>query len=440
MAHTHGGGASLEQLLSNESLGAAQEWALAVLGGSWSGSQDVALSRALAVLSRQALHEGRIGDGIRLTLTALRRVGRAPQSISEVDQSELAFCLARMLTVTGDFPAANLAIEPYDAVRSESYPPSTRSISRALLARARGGVEDAAAAADAAVTEAERHGNVAVATVGEAVLASVALARGDLHQARTHVRRGRVAASGSPLEGFSTALTWSCMKLAEAEDGADAAVDAMRDTYENLDRRPQLLVDEPDGAAWLVRVAISAGEDRRASRVVACAAQLSAAQPEIQVLAAAANHALGLLERDADLLTDAASQYRHPAAVASALEDAGAALAAEGRCEAARSTLNLALDNYSRISASRDQSRVMRRMAEIDRGGHRTRSVTGWGSLTPAEHIVAGLVSEGLTNPGVAGRMHISRHTVDFHLRQVFRKLGIHSRVELARAAALRAS
>jgi hypothetical protein len=40
------------------------------------------------------------------------------------------------------------------------------------------------------------------------------------------------------------------------------------------------------------------------------------------------------------------------------------------------------------------------------------------------------LVATGLTNQQVAEPMFLSRHTVDFHLRQIFRRLGIASRVE----------
>jgi DNA-binding CsgD family transcriptional regulator len=64
--------------------------------------------------------------------------------------------------------------------------------------------------------------------------------------------------------------------------------------------------------------------------------------------------------------------------------------------------------------------------------------VSGWASLTNTEQSVADLVAEGLTNPQVAGRMFLSRHTVDFHLRQIFRKLAIGSRVELTRLALTR--
>jgi DNA-binding CsgD family transcriptional regulator len=64
------------------------------------------------------------------------------------------------------------------------------------------------------------------------------------------------------------------------------------------------------------------------------------------------------------------------------------------------------------------------------------RPASGWASLTDTERDVATLVAQGLTNPQVAGRMFISPHTVKFHLAQVFRKLDIGSRVELARLAA----
>ena len=47
---------------------------------------------------------------------------------------------------------------------------------------------------------------------------------------------------------------------------------------------------------------------------------------------------------------------------------------------------------------------------------------------------LAAIVAEGLTNVQVAERLFVSRHTVDFHLRQIFRKLAVRSRTELARS------
>jgi DNA-binding CsgD family transcriptional regulator len=48
---------------------------------------------------------------------------------------------------------------------------------------------------------------------------------------------------------------------------------------------------------------------------------------------------------------------------------------------------------------------------------------------------VAALVANGATNREVAAMLFISPHTVDSHLRHAFSKLGVSSRVQLARLA-----
>jgi DNA-binding CsgD family transcriptional regulator len=69
--------------------------------------------------------------------------------------------------------------------------------------------------------------------------------------------------------------------------------------------------------------------------------------------------------------------------------------------------------------------------------GHRRSGAAtlGWGSLTDTERSVAELVAQGLTNREAGERLFLSRHTVGFHLRSIFRKLGTSSRVVLARLA-----
>lgn len=63
----------------------------------------------------------------------------------------------------------------------------------------------------------------------------------------------------------------------------------------------------------------------------------------------------------------------------------------------------------------------------------------GWQSLTATEHSVIDLVAQGLTNREAAERLFMSRHTVDFHLRSIFRKLDVRTRVDLTRLAFERA-
>jgi DNA-binding CsgD family transcriptional regulator len=57
----------------------------------------------------------------------------------------------------------------------------------------------------------------------------------------------------------------------------------------------------------------------------------------------------------------------------------------------------------------------------------------GWSCLTPTERSVAAIIAEGTTNREAAARLYLSRHTIDYHLRQIFRKLGVTTRVELTR-------
>jgi DNA-binding CsgD family transcriptional regulator len=57
----------------------------------------------------------------------------------------------------------------------------------------------------------------------------------------------------------------------------------------------------------------------------------------------------------------------------------------------------------------------------------------GWSSVTDTERSVIDLVAQGLTNREVGERLFVSPHTVDFHLRAIFRKLDVRSRVELTR-------
>lgn len=55
----------------------------------------------------------------------------------------------------------------------------------------------------------------------------------------------------------------------------------------------------------------------------------------------------------------------------------------------------------------------------------------GWASLTRAELRVITRAVRGMTNRGIAEELYLSRHTVDAHLKHIYLKLDIHSRVEL---------
>jgi DNA-binding CsgD family transcriptional regulator len=222
--------------------------------------------------------------------------------------------------------------------------------------------------------------------------------------------------------------------IAEATGGPGRDPDVLESVYEDLGAA--LLVEVPLGAVWMVRTALAAGDLRRASRAAAAANRLASDNPGVASAAAAAAHARGLLDRDAAAVVQASAEYRHPLAKASAAEDAGVVFARAGDGDGAVAQLDQAMQIYSRAGADRDVNRVRARLRDLgvrrrDRSQVSRRPSCGWASLTETEQKVAHLVAQWLTNREVADRLFLSPHTVDSHLRQIFRKLDIRSRREL---------
>ena len=83
------------------------------------------------------------------------------------------------------------------------------------------------------------------------------------------------------------------------------------------------------------------------------------------------------------------------------------------------------------MEAFAERSRV-----ELEATGEyaRKRRVETRGDLTPQEAQIAHLARDGLSNAEIGARLFISKHTVEYHLRKVFAKLGISSRTKLAKA------
>ena len=87
---------------------------------------------------------------------------------------------------------------------------------------------------------------------------------------------------------------------------------------------------------------------------------------------------------------------------------------------------------FARLEAERELGKLGQRTHRRSRPG-KTDAV-GVGSLTARELELAHLVVDRKTNPEIAAALFLSQKTVETHLRNMFRKLSVSSRVELARA------
>jgi DNA-binding CsgD family transcriptional regulator len=97
----------------------------------------------------------------------------------------------------------------------------------------------------------------------------------------------------------------------------------------------------------------------------------------------------------------------------------------------ARDQLRTALEAFEAMGF---RSFAERTRVELGATGEhvRKREVGTAEELTPQEAQIAVLVSRGHANREIAAQLFVTRNTVEYHLRKVFRKLGVSSRTQLA--------
>jgi DNA-binding CsgD family transcriptional regulator/tetratricopeptide (TPR) repeat protein len=316
---------------------------------------------------------------------------------------------------------------------------------RALFCSGR--LADARAEAEAAIEMADEIGDGAYGYINHIalyVLGRVALHTGDpagLTQARSSARRLRqtMACPSSQRLG-----AWLTVTAADAEGNAGLGAEADVAALDPLARGP-LATSSPrmyaDTAA-LTGMLLRAGRRADAESVVRRLEDFAAQHPDFPFLDSAAWHARAVLDSDPEAARQAvtlSSADPRPLVRASVLEDAGRLLPASRAADAVP-LLETALAFYSAAGAERDAARVrsLLRARGVRPPGGVPHPAPDWPELTESEFAVVSLVAQGATNREVADRLYLSPYTVNSHLRHVFTKLGLRSRVELARLAAQR--
>jgi DNA-binding CsgD family transcriptional regulator/tetratricopeptide (TPR) repeat protein len=417
-----------EQLLTNEGLSVAQR---ALLGAQLA----LALSRVDPPAARKAA-EATLADGERLAhngirMTALwalgevsRNEGRFTESLEHYEQmrtlSRWPYSINEMLTLqlldrpddSGRMITAAEADLHDRGSTAELYAVRFAQLWQRYLLGELDGAEESALTF---LQLCEELPECAFITEARLVLSRIAYLRDDLPALREQLTKAETGPSGD--DGTHTALVriirfW----VAVASDDPAGALDTIRAILDDVATQLHRCRWEPAWPVEAVRVALAGGAPELAEEVTASVRQLATDNPGVPTAVGLVRHLDGLLGDDADTLAEAVTKLRsgpRPLVLAEALADYGRKRPAEA-----------ALTEAAQLFAA----------AGVRTNPAPARPTVGWAALTPAEHRVAELVATGNSNRTVASELFVSPNTVATHLRSVFSKLEINSRVQLAHA------
>jgi DNA-binding CsgD family transcriptional regulator len=272
--------------------------------------------------------------------------------------------------------------------------------------------------------------------------------------ARVHLHRGNLAACVAALDqgdallaggGVQYGIDWLVLAralLSEANGQPREAFDLLSLAWETavgLQATAAITTFGPD----LARLSVALGEEVCAQGVARRLEDAVAAQPDDAVLRGRALRSSGIVRADATLLSRAAEEFDalgHPFEAATVWAEAGERLLADGDTASGSRAVEKALAVFDQLNALRDAHAVRERFAVVAparqhlRRAPRRRSVQGWDALTPSEEIVVEEVCAGRSNTEIAERLGLSRRTVEAHLRSVYTKIGVPTRLALAAA------
>ena len=262
--------------------------------------------------------------------------------------------------------------------------------------------------------------------------------RGRFDFAATHVELARASARAVPSSVGRAHARIAAAAVALAGRDWGAAEDALAPLRDHLDADAH---HHPALAGWLcldAEASLAAGRTEQAGAALDRLAARAAGRPRTDTerlrLTAALHAAQGRSDAAQALLVDCLHRGSPPFACARAGLDLGRLRLAAGQRAAARRPLADARGVLARLEAGSLLAQCDEALADcgIPDAPALEQRLDG---LTSREQIVARLVMRGLTNREVAAELFVSAKTIEYHLRNIFAKLGVSTRRELRRAA-----
>jgi DNA-binding NarL/FixJ family response regulator len=422
---------------------AAEQTGTGLVEASYRSLEPAVVVSAMVFQSQTFFYRGCLARALELAEEATRRAGTQSAALYLRPPRIPALWLATVLTATDRLADTGRILQEGQREAEAmglgwSLPHWHAARACALLEQ--GALDDAAVEAEASLMVADELEITLPNPQARSVLALVEIRGGDLAKARDHLRAAETG-PGTNTQRYGPWVSLARAGLADAEGEDGEAAVALNGSFAS--REPtRLLAVPPSHWPGIVRIALRGQDPSLAQAVSGALRGLTAQEESRQIIGAVRAHVDGLLHRDPRALASAVTGYRstgRPLALAAACEDLGELMAASADTTPAISYFEEAGQLASASGAGRDQERIRRRLRRL---GVRTAPVRnhtagpqGWGNLTESERKLIPLVVQGLTNRAIADRLYVSVHTVNTHMKHIFTKLGINSRVELTRLA-----
>jgi DNA-binding NarL/FixJ family response regulator len=391
---------------------------------------------ALCCQANQAWQAGSLERAMRLYTRAVNAADEARPGVWRL-LTRLSF--ARRLVIVGDRDEAAAVVQQAATELSTAGPTAAYASAPAIVTAESllkaGELAHARETAEVAWRSARDMDAELLVPAAHRVLAEVALRTGNLDGSREYVRMLRKSLDEYGVTLWPVHPEWLDVRVTAEQYGPEQAVRLLNENYPDLVRSMALAADDPSAPCWFARLGRTAADQDTVNAAVARAERLAQRNRGLSHITAVVHHTRGIADNDVDALW-VATKHRDGPDRATALEDLGLALADSSPTsvdDAARQ-LQIARGMYRQMGAVQDEKRVRRRLQDLP-----TELVSAVqpaevpADFSETESLISSLVSDGLTNRQIATRVGLSAHTVNYHLRKIFRKLGINSRVELAR-------
>ncbi|MEU8629477.1 LuxR C-terminal-related transcriptional regulator [Streptomyces sp. NPDC048669] len=404
----------------------SQRWAPGPDAGS-ADRPDALRTVTLCVESDEHWHSGSLMQGLALSRSAVEH----SRDVAPIWRVYADLLLAKKLSDVHAHLQADRVICGMDILIDSSgllvfgsLPEALRSVLHLQAGRFQQAIDSAATA----VRISEETSSAIGVKLALSVAATAHLARAEYDRAAELLRLFHAKTGYYALVDSLARAAFAEVALVSAREGPRMAADRIRANWHLLAMESGCIIEDPSRPAWLIGVARRAGATDLAEnclRAIEKLADNNRGFAPLEMAAERARTAWAGGEPELSTILDR-SAGRSPRAAASRLSRA--ATASSGSTPPPQ--VSRPADS-GRAAARRATGSAHRDVAEPDTVASRPHGLSPIPSLSDRESEVARLVGQGMTNQQAAKKLGLSPHTVNFHLRNVFRKLSISTRVKL---------